>query len=432
MTNHSERLKTLTVRSSMLLAALATTTVALSFTSHLSGAVVAPGIVAAENSLRRVQHQTGGIVGEIFVKDGELVQEGQLVLRLDATVARANLGVVTHELTALTARRIRLEAELESADRMPASAALPDDGPDAVLLASALASEQRLMSARQRLREEQAAQLREKISQLGHEAVATTAQVAAATVQRKIAASERVDLDDLLRRQLVTRNRASQIHREIARLDGVLGELNARLAQIKGKVSETELMIVQISSNHLADVTRELRDSEARIGELGERRAVALDQLARIDVRAPIAGHVHQLITRTRGGILAGGETAMLIVPDRERLVIEARINPSDIDEVRHQQFARLRFSSLANTTTPELSGSILRVSADLSRDPQSGLAYYGVVIAVGEAEFARLGSMRLVPGMPVETFIVTTERSIASYLLKPLTTQFHRAMRES
>jgi HlyD family secretion protein len=432
MTNHAHRLKTQTLRSSMLLAALAAVTVTLSVTSQLSGAVVAPGVVAAENSSRRVQHQTGGIVAEILVGDGELVREGQLVLRLDATLARANLGVITSELGALMARRLRLRAELHHVDHIPPLDAVTDEGSDLSVIAKALAAEQRLMQSRRELREGQAAQLREKINQLGEEAAATMAQISASSLQRKIATSERVDLDDLLRRQLVTRNRASQIHRELARLEGVLGELNARLAQIKGKVSETELMILQIGSTHLAEVTRDLRDTDARIGELTERRAAAVDQLARVDIRAPINGHVHQLITRTRGGVLAAGETAMLIVPDRERLVIEARINPSDIDEVRHQQSARLRFSSLASATTPELSGKVLRLSADLSRDPHSGLAFYGVAIEVAEHELARLGPARLMPGMPVEAFIVTAQRSIASYLVRPLTNQFQRAMRES
>ena len=250
---------------------------------------------------------------------------------------------------------------------------------------------------------------------------------------REIALIERelVGARELWKKNLMPVTKFTSLEREGARLEGERGVLVATRSQTKGKVSEIELQILQLDHDLSSEVARELREVDAKIGEMVERKVAAEDQLKRTELRAPQDGTVHQTTIHTVGGVIAPGEQVMLIVPDADTLKIEAKISPQDVDQLREGQTAVLRFSAFSQRTTPEINGSLSRVSPDTVTDQRTGQTYYTARVAVEADEISRLGAVKLVPGMPVEVFIQTGERKVLSYLVKPLSDQFARAFRE-
>ena len=204
-----------------------------------------------------------------------------------------------------------------------------------------------------------------------------------------------------------------------------------RTLSVKGKIAETELQVLQLDNDHMTEVAKELREAETRINELQERRLSAEDQLRRIEIRSPIAGVVHQLNVHTVGGVINQTEPLMLIVPESDRLILEVRIQPHDIDQVLVGQLARVRFTAFNQRTTPEVIGNMFRIGGDLTREPQTGQSYFLAGVAIGQEELTRLGDLKLVPGMPADVFIRTGDRTFASYIIKPLSDQMNRSLRE-
>lgn len=397
----------------------------------LEGAVIAPGVVIVESNVSKVQHAVGGVVGAILVKEGQRVSAGDILLKLDETATRANLQIVVNEITTARARIARLAAERDGAKQI----VMP---PDLVARAArdkdvkqALESENTLFEARDRTRRGQRAQYQEQISQLKQEIVGNEAQYAAAAEQVKVAELELSDMRGLLAKNLVSRPRVTTLEREVARIRGTLGELSAKVAQVRAKISEIELLILQVDRTLETEVAREIRENETKLNELTERFATAEDQLRRIDLRAPRDGLVHQLQMHTIGGVIAPGAVVMSIVPEREQLVIEAKVNPMDIDQLVPEQPTRIRFSAFSSRTTPELNGTVYRIGADLTRDERTGKDFYTIGIRVPDSELAKLGKLKLVPGMPTESFIKTSERTIASFLMRPVLEHMNRAFRE-
>lgn len=397
----------------------------------IEGAVIAGGTVAVENNVSRVQHPTGGVVGHILVREGQRVGAGDVLVRLDETATRAGLQIVVNELNALRARLARLSAERDGANtiRMPEDlvrAATTDAD-----IRLTLQSETTLFDARARTRAGQRAQMTEQIKQLNQEIVGNEAQYRSAVEQTRVAELELSDMRSLLARNLVQRPRVTQLEREVARIRGTIGELTARIAQVRARISETELQILQIERTLESEVAREIREVETKVNELNERRVTAEDQLRRIDLRAPREGIVHQLVVHNSGSVIAAGAVVMSIVPEKETLVIEARVSPIDIDQLYPDQPARIRFSAFNNRTTPELNGWVYRIAADLTRDERTGMGHYVVGVRVSDEELAKLGRLRLIPGMPAEAFLKTAERTFASFLMRPVLEHMNRAFRE-
>jgi membrane fusion protein, type I secretion system len=400
-------------------------------TTDISGAVIAPGAVVVDTNLRKVQHPTGGVIGEILARDGDRVKAGDVLVRLDATITRANLAIVVKGLDELRARKARLEAERDNGVRVAFSAELTDRQTDPDV-ARIMVGERNLFDLRQSARTGQKAQLRQRIAQLQREVEGLDAQ--SATKQQEIALIEKelVGARDLWNQNLYPITKLTYLEREARRLEGERAQLLASEAQARGKIAETELQIVQIDRDLASEVARELRETDAKIGELLERQVAAEDQLKRIDIRAPIDGVVHQSTAHTVGGVITpGGDPIMLVVPESDRLAVEAKVAPHDIDQLHVGQPARVRFLASNQRTTPELEGGVNRISADAVTDQRTGAAYYTVRITLDPAEIARLGAVKLVPGMPVEAFVSTGDRKVISYLMKPLADQFARALRE-
>lgn len=400
-------------------------------TTEFAGAVIAPGVLVVDTNVKKVQHPTGGVVGELRVREGDRVRSGDVVARLDETVTKANLAIVVKSLDEFYARQARLEAERDGADAV----AFPDElaarsGDPA--LARLMAGEAKLFDLRRSARAGQKAQLRERTAQLREEIGGLSGQVAAKNREIGFIAQELEGVRDLWRKNLIPIQRVTQLERDAARLQGESGQLTAATAQAKGKISEIELQIIQIDQDLRSEVAKELREIQGRIAELVERKVAAEDQLKRVDIRAPQDGVVHQLAVHTVGGVVSPGEPMMLIVPDADALMIEAKVAPQDIDQIRVGQGAVLRLSAFNQQTTPELNGTVDRVAADLVTDQRTGVSHYTVRIALPPREVERLKGLRLVPGMPVEAFVQTGNRTVLSYLTKPLGDQISRAWRES
>jgi len=399
-------------------------------TTEISGAVIAAGVLVVDSHVKDVQHATGGIVGEIAVRDGDHVAEGGLLLRLDRTIPAANLAVVTKALDQLSARKARLDAERRGDGDIVFSDALTQRRADPAV-AEIMAGEAQFFATRRSARDGKKAQLQERITQLEKEAAGDSAQAEAKAKEIALVDVELGSMRDMWKKHLTTLDRLTALEREATRLDGERGQLIAAQAQTAGKIAETRLAIIQIDLDLSTEVNKDLRDLESKVGELMERKTAAEDALRRIDIRSPQTGIVQQSIAHTVGGVIAPGQVIMQIVPEDDRLVVEAKVSPIDIDQIRVGQPAALRFSAFNQRTTPEIDGSISRISPDSTTDERTGLSYYTVRIATTGSELARLGDVKLVAGMPVDSFIKTADRSVISYMVKPLKDQIDRAFRE-
>lgn len=399
-------------------------------TAQLSGAVVAAGQFVVQSNVKKVQHPAGGIVGELMVKEGDLVQAGDLLIRLDETVLRANLQVILKQADELRIRAARLVCERANCDEVefpPDLLARPND-PDVVQL---IASERALFAARRDARTSVKKRLQQRILQLAKEIEGLDVQKKARTQQSAIADEELEGLKTLKLQKLILTQRYNSLEREYIDLEGQKGQLEAAIAQSQGRVVETELQIINIDDDFRAETSKELTEVQPKIAELVEQRTAAEDQLKRTEIRAPQTGFVHQLLVHTVGGVIMAGEPVMLIVPVNDPLRLEVRVAPQDIDQLFVGQEAIVRIAAFNRRTTPELAGQVARISADVSKDPESEMPYYLVRLSLSESELDRLGGLHLVAGMQAEAFIKTTERSFFEYILKPLSEQMSRAFKD-
>jgi membrane fusion protein, type I secretion system len=399
-------------------------------TTQIAGALIAQGSIVVDSNVKKVQHPTGGVVGKLFVQDGDRVKAGQILVQLDDTVTRANLAIVTKGLDELAARKARLVAERDGAASItfPPELLARANNPS---VANAIDNERKLFELRRSARSGQKAQLQQRIGQLKDEITGLTAQLEAKARETTLINKELEGVRDLYQKNLVPINRVTALERDAARIEGERGQLLASVAQAKGKTSETELQIIQIDQDLSSEVAKDMREVDAKYGEFVERKVTAEDQLKRIDIRAPQDGIVLDSKVHTVGGVITAGDTIMTIVPESDKLQVEAKVNPRDIDQVQVGQLAVLRFDAFNSRTTPEINGTVMRVSADTTTDQRTGQSFYTTRISMTKEEIARLGDVKLIPGMPVEAFVQTGDRTVLSYLIKPLQDQFVRAFRE-
>jgi HlyD family secretion protein len=398
--------------------------------TNLSGAVVASGHFVVDSYVKKVQHPTGGVVGDIRVREGDAVKAGDIVMRLDATQTRANLAIVTKRLDELAARLARLEAERDDL----AAIVFPDwllarrDNAD---VGSAIHSEIRLFDFRTQSRKGKKAQLAERITQYEHEIEGLRAQEDAYQQGIEVLAKEIGSLTALRQKGIVSDQRLNGLKTQLATYGGERGEKIAYQAQAAGRITETRLQILQVDQDLKAEIGIELREVQAQFGEYVERKIAAEDELRRIDIIAPQSGIVHQLAVHTVGGVVAPADPIMLIVPEGDDLALEVQIAPKDIDQIQPGHKTVLRMSAFNLRTTPELNGYVSRIAADLTVDERTGRSYYLVRISVPHEEISKLKDLSLVPGMPAEAMIGTGDRTALSYLVKPLSDQINRAFRE-
>ncbi len=397
----------------------------------ISGAVVATGVVNVESNYKTVQHLDGGIVSKILVRNGDRVSEGDIVLRLDDTVARANLIVSVAKMNDLLVQQARLESERDGlpAIKLPPEIAAAKNNP---ALAKILTAQQALFEARSAAHRGEQEVLRQRLEQSSNEAAGTAKIFDARRKEAELSAGELATVKPLYERGFVNTQRLMPVQRENARLEGEVGRLMNEMARTRSSVAEAELKLAQSRKEFMQAVVDELRKVQASLAEVTEQRIALEDKLRRIDIRAPRAGHVHALAVHTEGGVIQPATPIMLIIPEGERLLVDAQITPQDIDKVRKGQPAYIRFPAFNAKSTPRLAAHVLSVSAAQITDNQNK-SYFTTQVVLAEGELAKLPKgHELVPGMPAEVFIETGNRSIMSYLLKPLVDAMARTFRES
>jgi HlyD family secretion protein len=395
----------------------------------IASAVVTPGKVVLENSVKRIQHKEGGIVSEVLVKEGDRVRAGALLARIDATVPEANLAVVTNQYEELTARRLRLLAERDGLAAIPAAALA--GAPSTPSFQRILAAETRLMDERRALRAQKKAQLAQQITLSRQEIDGLHSQAVSQAAQRELINGELKGVRQLYDKGLATLPRVNALEREAKRLDGSHGELMASVAQARTKISEIQVQSLQMDSEEMAAIMTELKETDIKLAQLSEQRATGEDELRRLEVRAPTDGQVQNLMVHTRGGVVAAGDTLMLIVPERDELIVEASISPENIDQVAPGQAAKVRFTAFSAANTPVLDARVDRLSSDVQTNERTGQQFYVARLRIRPSNLDPTTRARLVAGMPAEVQIPGASRRAISYFLKPLTDQLERTFRE-
>ena len=398
--------------------------------ASINGAVIAQATVVVDGNIKMVQHAEGGIVSEIHVTDGQEVKSGQLLVRLDETETRANLGIITARLNELKAMQSRLEAERDQKNHIQFPAEL-NENTGGMKVAKILLGQISLFKARKLTNQAKKDQLRQRVNQLEEQILGLNAQKLSKEEQIKLIWQELTSLRILRKKELIPISRILALEREAAKLKGERGEHISAIARAKGQIGEVKLRSLQIDQDIQTEVLTELRDVQTKIAELLERKLAAKEKLKRTEIRAPKPGVVHQLNVHTIGGVVTASQPIMAIVPKLEKLVLEAKIEPQNIDQVKVNQQAVIRLSAFDQRITPEFNGIVQHVSADLTRQKQEVTPYYVVRVKLSKEEMKKFGSNKLKPGMPAEVFIQTGSRTALSYLLKPLTDQIMRAFRE-
>ncbi|WP_328588471.1 HlyD family type I secretion periplasmic adaptor subunit [Primorskyibacter flagellatus] len=402
-------------------------------TTEISGAIIAPGQIEVDQNRQIVQHPDGGVVEEILVDEGDTVAAGDILIRLDPTLRRSELSIIEGQLFELMARRARLDAERDESDTL--------DFPEELLARAAedeeinelVQGQQRLFDARRDSIAREVEQLGKRRDQISDQIIGIDAQQDALTEQVSLIEKELADQQSLLDRGLAQATRVLSLQRERARLSGTVGELTAQKAQAAGRITETEIEILKLTTRRREEAITTLRDLGYRERELAEQRRALVEQLARMEIRAPVSGVIYGLQVFTPRSVIRAADPVLYIVPQDRPLVIAAQVETIHIDKLFVEQNVSLRFSALDQRETPELFGRVTQISADAFTDENSRASYYRAEIVLSEGEINRLpkGTV-LIPGMPVEAFIRTDDRTPLAYLVKPFADYFAKAFRES
>ncbi|MBU9697592.1 HlyD family type I secretion periplasmic adaptor subunit [Rhodobacteraceae bacterium HSP-20] len=398
----------------------------------LDAAIVAPGQIEVESNRQIVQHPDGGVIASIAVTEGQSVAAGDLLLSLDGNLLSSELAIVEGQLFESRARRARLEAERDDAPAVsvpPDLAALAADRAD---VAEQLDGQLRLFDARRDTLARQTEQLARRKDQTQSQIAGIDAQAAALATQLDLIEQELADQQSLLDKGLAQSGRVLALQREQAGLQGQIGELAAARAQAEGRETEFDLEILRLAAARREEASTLLRDIGSSELELAERRRALTERVARLDIRAPVAGTVLGLAVTTPRAVIRPADPILYIVPQDRPLVIAARISPIHVDEIQVGQSVRVVLPAFPSRTTPELEGILALVSADALVDQATGQSYYRAEVTLPPDQLRRLGDLALLPGMPVETYIRTGARTPMAYLLQPFTDYFRKAFRES
>jgi HlyD family secretion protein/epimerase transport system membrane fusion protein len=396
----------------------------------LDSAVVAGGTVVVETNRRDVQHLDGGIIKEILVRDGDKVTAGDVLIRLDPVRPQASLAIVQGQIDATRALQARLRAEQDGA----AAVVFPD-----VLRARAeepgirdlIRSQSEVFAARKAALDGQTQILRQRISQFQEQITGLRAQQLSRERQVGLINQELLGVRELADKGHATRNRVLALEREVARLEGERGELLSSLARAQQALGEAELQILQLTRSFREEVAKSLQEVQNQLHEMNEKLIANEDVVRRLDIRAPVDGIVVAMAVTTVGGVIGSGRTIMQIVPGQDTLVVEARVQPVDVENVRPGQSAIINFPAFAQRTLPNLTGTVLKVSADRLIDERTGLPYFRAEVLIDPESLEALSDRRLMPGMPADVMIATGERTALRYLLDPILSVTNYAMRE-
>jgi HlyD family type I secretion membrane fusion protein len=402
------------------------------WTARIAGAVVAAGQVEVEQRRQVVQHPDGGVVARILIQEGERVSAGQPLIRLDGTLLNTELAIVEGQYFEILARRGRLEAERADKAQITFPRELLDNAVGRAELQELMQGQESLFRARLDTLRQALGQLAKQSEQVQSQIGGIDAQALALQKQRDFIMQELRDQRALLEKGLAQAPRVLALEREAARLDGLLGETTATRARAVTQLSEIDLSRLEKTASHREAAETELRDLGYRELELAERRRGLIEQVSRLEIRAPVGGVVQELQVTTPRAVIRAADPIMYIIPQDRPLVVVAHIPPINVDEVHPGQKVVLRFSSFSSRTTPEIDGMLSRVSPDTLVDQATRVPYYRAEVTIPAEQVQKLKGLELIPGMPAEVYIQTGERSPMAYLVKPLSDYFIRAFRES
>lgn len=390
--------------------------------ARLAGAVIAQGQLVVPDQVKTIQHRDGGIVADIPVANGDAVKVGDVLLRLDETQTRVELTIIQSQLSQLRAMKTRLEAERDGKDSISFT--------DASIAAELADNETKLFLENRSMILNQKQQLEMQVTQIEDQIDGLTSQRKANEVEKEIVAKEIAVTEKLAKGGLIKLSEFRDLQKQVARIDGTRGEVAARVAEAQGEVSELRIKLLSIDQTTRSETQKELVNIESKLAELSERKIAASDRLSRMEVRAPVDGFVYDLQIHTIGGVIGSGATIMSVVPRGDDMKVEIRIPPADIDRVVAGQAARMRLTAFNSATTPEVPGTVEFVAGATVIDKTTGQPYYLATISM-ELVNTGLTDKKLMPGMPIEVFVHTAERSAWSYLTKPFTDQVMKAFRE-
>jgi HlyD family secretion protein len=400
--------------------------------TNLAGAIIASGQLEVEQKRQVVQHPDGGVVAEINVTEGQEVKAGDILLRLDGEMMRSELAIVENQLFETLARRARLEAERDDADGLTFNPELVAAAANRAEVAELTEGQVNLFQARRETLAQQIDQMAKRNSQIRNQIEGIDAQSTALLEQLRLIEQELETQQGLLERGLAQVARVLELQREQARLQGQVGSLTASRAEAEGKITENDIAMLQLRSTRREEAATQLRDIGFNELELAERRRSLTEQVERLDIRAPVSGVVLGLTVTTPRSVIRAADPVLYIIPQDRPLVIAAQVPTIHIDQIHVGQPARLHFSAFSSRTTEELQGSVVVVAADATTDERTQMAYYRIEIELNPGEIDKLDGLVLVPGMPVEAFIRTDDRTPMAYLVKPFTDYFVRAFRET
>ena len=405
---------------------------AWSVLTNIDGAIVSPGVIQVEQNRQVVQHPDGGVVAVINVTEAQTVKAGDLLIQLDGTQIKSELAIIEGQLFDSMARRSRLEAERDDKPEPMFTQDLLDLAGGRPDIADMIEGQRRLFIARRETQSAQISQLNKRKDQITSQVAGITAQTAAIADQIDLVLPEIAHQQELLDKGLTQSVRLADLKREVSRLQGNLGELDGNRAQAEGRATEIQLQILQLESARREEANTQLRDMGDKTLELAGRRRVLTEQVARLDIRAPVSGVVLGLQVTTPQSVIRPAEPVLYLIPQDRPLIIVAQVAPIHVDEVRVGQAVRVVFAAFSARTTPQLNGRIVSISADAMSDQATKASFYRAEIELLPGEIDKLAGQTLIPGMPVETFLSTGERSPMAYLLKPFTDYFQMAFRES
>lgn len=435
--SESEVQSLLSARKSVLLGGITAGVLVLGFglwsvTTEISGAIVASGQLEVSQNRQVVQHPDGGVVAEIAVTETQIVKAGDVLIRLDGALVKSELAIVEGQLFEVMARSARLEAERDDADAPEFSGELAELAKTRPEVAELIEGQRSLFFARRDTVLKQSEQLQKRTAQITAQIEGIDAQVQSLSEQLALIEEELADQRTLLEKGLAQSSRVLALEREASRLQGSVGELKSSRAQAEGRATEVELEVLRLAAVRREEANTQLRDIGAKVLELAERRRSLTEQIARLEIRAPVSGSVLGLTVTTPRSVIRPAEPLMYLIPQDRPLIINAQVQPIHIDEVHVGQKVHLMFPAFSSRTTPQLWGHVVSVSADALVNERAQTAFYKAEIALDPGEAQRLEGLTLIPGMPVEAFIETGARSPMAYLLKPFTDYFVNAFRES
>ena len=396
----------------------------------IGGAVVGSGQIGVESRVKQITHPSGGTVAQILVANGQHVRKGQILLRLDDTVSGADARLSSLSVDQLMAQRARLEAERlgSSVISFPSELTNRRDAE----ARKAIAEETRLFQIRKQEQAGMAAQLAARIRQYGSQIQGYQAQIESYEQQAKLIEPERAGVRKLWDKGLVTIGHLNQLERTAVDFKGSIGALQASIAQTQARISEAHEQTIQLSETRRADAGTQLAQVNATLNQQQVRSVSATDTHDRSVIRAPYDGIVDKLAVTTVGGVIRPADVIMEIVPDRDVLLVEGSISPADVDQVRPKQRARIRFTSMNSTATPEIPGVVDFVAAERTVDQATRQNYFAIRVSIDAKALKENPIIQLQPGMPAEIFVETGDRTMLSYVTKPLRDQFARAFRDN